>query len=127
MTWGMHAIGHLELGQEEEAGMMFDRSYLPYVQVQNQPFELFQLFVLSSLRFTCGARCQAEEGQSTSSQGWEASFRQAATQSKEKHNIQAVLYGYLGVRAHIDHMEVSTFLPSHALTLFITINFTAGA
>ena len=33
MTWGMHAIGHLELGQEEEAARMFDRSYLPYVQV----------------------------------------------------------------------------------------------
>ena len=33
MTWGMHAIGHLELGQEEQAAEMFDKSYLPYVQV----------------------------------------------------------------------------------------------
>ena len=33
MTWGMHAIGHLELGQEDEASELFNRSYLPYVQV----------------------------------------------------------------------------------------------
>ena len=33
MTWGMHAIGHLELGQEDEASKLFNRSYLPYVQV----------------------------------------------------------------------------------------------
>ena len=36
MTWGMHAIGHLELGQEEEAATMFAKSYLPYVQVPAQ-------------------------------------------------------------------------------------------
>ena len=37
MTWGMHAIGHLELGQEEAAARMFDKSYLPYVQVPIKP------------------------------------------------------------------------------------------
>ena len=40
MTWGMHAIGHLELGQEEEAARMFDKSYLPYVQVTIQPLDI---------------------------------------------------------------------------------------
>ena len=52
MTWGMHAIGHLELGQEEEAAAMFAKSYLPYVQVSakslNFPSRFFprHLFLL---------------------------------------------------------------------------------
>ena len=131
MTWGMHAIGHLELGQEEEASMMFDRSYLPYVQVPNQPSELFYFDILYSpaslLHVDRGARRRRGSQLHHRDGRLPSGKLKLRLQSIEKHNIQAVLYGYIGVRAHIDHMEVSTFLPSHALALFITINFTACA
>ena len=48
MTWGMHAIGHLELGQEDEASKLFNRSYLPYVQVSLICVLLFCFFAIST-------------------------------------------------------------------------------
>ena len=80
MTWGMHAIGHLELGQEDEASELFNRSYLPYVQVTLIGVLLF-FFLQSqpSPRSTCGPRCREVEGRSTSSQGWEGSYRQKSS------------------------------------------------
>ena len=48
MTWGMHAIGHLELGQEDEASELFNRSYLPYVQVTLIGVLLFFFFAIST-------------------------------------------------------------------------------
>ena len=48
MTWGMHAIGHLELGQEDEASELFNRSYLPYVQVSLICVLLFCFFAIST-------------------------------------------------------------------------------
>ena len=37
------------------------------------------------------------------------------SRANTKPNIQALLYGFLGVRAHLDHMEVSTLLPTQTL------------
>lgn len=32
MTWSMHTVGHLRLGNNEQATRLFDRSYKPYVR-----------------------------------------------------------------------------------------------
>lgn len=37
MTWSMHAIGHLELDEEDRAEMLLNRSYQPYVV---EPFKV---------------------------------------------------------------------------------------
>ena len=37
MTWSMHAIGHIELGNMEKAEEMFNRSYQPY---KMEPFKV---------------------------------------------------------------------------------------
>ena len=110
MTWGMHAIGHLELGQEDEASELFNRSYLPYVQVRIFFCQIVLFFLQSqpSPRSTCGLRCQEVEGRSTSSRGWEGSYRQRSFLRKAVqtcHN-QALLHGYLGVRVRLDRLEV---------------------
>jgi len=91
MTWGMHAIGHLELGQEEEAGEMFYRSYLPYVQ---PPFYMWTEVAGGggAVNFITGM----------------GGF------------LQAVLYGYLGVRAHLDRMELAPKLPPACSKLTLT-------
>ena len=97
MTWGMHAIGHLELGQEEEAEEMFHRSYAPYVQVgpgveaRQEPFYMW----------TEVAGGQGAVNFITGMGGF----------------LQAVLHGYLGVRAHLDRMEVLPRLHSHLLNV----------
>lgn len=48
MTWGMHAIGHLELGDNEQAAVVFNRSYAPYVR---EPFKVSAKWVLVLLFF----------------------------------------------------------------------------
>ena len=109
MTWGMHAIGHLELGQEDEASELFNRSYLPYVQVSLIGVLLFCcLQSQPSPRSTCGPRCREVEGRSTSSQGWEGSYRQRSFIRKAVQTCynQALLHGYLGVRVRLDRLEV---------------------
>ena len=43
MTWGMYAIGWLELGDIEKAEGLFDRSYQPYVR---QPYKVREISFL---------------------------------------------------------------------------------
>ncbi|XP_077863843.1 protein-glucosylgalactosylhydroxylysine glucosidase-like [Saccoglossus kowalevskii] len=40
MTWGMFAVGHLELGNYERAAELFERSYSPYVK---EPFKILSV------------------------------------------------------------------------------------
>lgn len=40
MTWGMHSIGHLRIGNSEEAGRLFTKSYQGYVR---EPFKVNNL------------------------------------------------------------------------------------
>ena len=43
MTWGMHAIGHIELGDEARAESLFNRSYKAY---RTEPFKVGRYFFL---------------------------------------------------------------------------------
>jgi hypothetical protein len=43
MTWGMHAIGYIELGDEARAEALFNRSYKAY---RTEPFKVGRYFIL---------------------------------------------------------------------------------
>jgi len=82
MTWGMHAVGHLELGQEEQAQDLFRRSYEPYV---HPPFYMWTENILGTgaVNFLTGM----------------GGF------------LQGVLFGYLGLRTRLNQMDFDPKLP----------------
>lgn len=94
MTWSMHAVGHLELGEEQQAAGMFNRSYLPYVQVDKH----FEHYKTSQPPFYMWTEVQGGEGAVNFITGM-GGF------------LQAVLFGYLGVRARLDRMDLDPKLP----------------
>ena len=94
MTWGMHAIGHLELGQEDEASKLFNRSYLPYVQVGLYLCLIVLFFAISTQPpFYMWTEVPGGGGAVNFITGM-GGF------------LQALLHGYLGVRVRLDRLEV---------------------
>jgi len=79
MTWGMHAIAWLELGDRSKAAGDFTRSYQPYVQ---EPYKIWRE----------NAEGSASEGAKNFLTGM-GGF------------LQAVMSGYGGLRLHEEHME----------------------
>ncbi|XP_026314471.1 protein-glucosylgalactosylhydroxylysine glucosidase-like [Hyposmocoma kahamanoa] len=79
MTWSMHTIGHLDLGENEQAALIFNRSYEPYVR---QPFKMWteaRLPDIGAVNFLTGM----------------GGF------------LQALTFGYAGVRIHLDRLEIN--------------------
>ena len=83
MTWGMHAIGHLELGEEYEAEDLFKMSYEPYT---HPPFFMWTENIMGNgaINFITGM----------------GGF------------LQAVIFGYLGIRTRLDRMDFDPKLPT---------------
>ena len=88
MTWGMYAIGYLELGQEERAGDLFRKSYQPYY---HPPFYMWTENVngTGAVNFITGM----------------GGF------------LQGVMFGYLGLRVRLDRLEFSPVLPQHTSSM----------
>ncbi|KFB41477.1 hypothetical protein ZHAS_00009069 [Anopheles sinensis] len=78
MTWAMHAINHLDLGELQLAAINFNHSYQPYVR---GPFHVW--YELQ----------QPETGAQNFLTGT-GGF------------LQAILFGYAGVRVHLDRLEI---------------------
>ena len=95
MTWGMHAVGHLELGEEEQAVDLFKMSYEPYV---HPPFYMWTENILGTgaVNFLTGM----------------GGF------------LQGVLFGYLGIRTRLDRMDFDPKIPLGCSSINATgINF----
>lgn len=82
MTWGMHSIGHLELNEDERGEAMLNRSYKPY---KIEPFKVW-------------SETQNETGALNFITGM-GGF------------LQALIFGYGGVRIHLDRLEFHPKLP----------------
>ena len=88
MTWGMYSIGYLELGQEEKAGELFRRSFEPYY---HKPFYMWTEAILGggAVNFITGM----------------GGF------------LQAVIFGYFGVRTQLDRINFKPILPPNVETM----------
>uniref|UniRef100_A0A182MMR2 Glycoside hydrolase family 65 central catalytic domain-containing protein n=1 Tax=Anopheles culicifacies TaxID=139723 RepID=A0A182MMR2_9DIPT len=78
MSWSMHAINHLDIGNPREAAENFNRSYQPYIR---GPFHVWcelQKPATGARNFLTGA----------------GGF------------LQAVLYGYAGFRVYLDRLQI---------------------
>lgn len=82
MTWAMHVIGHLELNELNEASVMFERSYKPYIR---EPFNVW-----------------SEAPPGTNGAG---NFITGAGGF-----LQSIINGYGGVRLHFDRLEITKTL-----------------
>ena len=82
MTWGMFAIGYLELGDVERGWSLFQKSYQPYY---HPPFYMWTENVngTGAVNFITGM----------------GGF------------LQAVMFGYFGTRVHLDRIEFNPILP----------------
>ena len=91
MTWGMFAIGYLELDQEDKAREMFRRSYEPYY---HQPFYMWTENVngTGAVNFITGM----------------GGF------------LQGVIFGYFGTRTKLDRMEFDPVLPDNVSSMNLT-------
>ena len=91
MTWGMYAIGYLELGHEDRAADLFRRSYQPYY---HPPFYMWTENVngTGAVNFITGM----------------GGF------------LQGVMFGYFGLRVKLDKMEFSPVLPQDTSTMSLT-------
>ncbi|XP_052864011.1 protein-glucosylgalactosylhydroxylysine glucosidase-like [Anopheles cruzii] len=83
MTWAIHTIGHLELGQEQEARSMFEKSYKQYLRA---PFNVW-----------------SENGNNEAGAG---NFITGAGGF-----LQTLINGYAGVRLHQDRLEIRNVRP----------------
>ena len=95
MTWGMHAVGHLELGETDKASMLFKRSYEPYV---HKPFYMWTENIMGAgaVNFITGMGGVLQGG----------------------------IFGYLGLRTRLDRMDFNPNLPPDCSQLNVTgINF----
>ena len=91
MTWGMYSIGYLELGQQEKAEDLFRRSYEPYY---HKPFYMWTEAILG---------------------GGAANFITGMGGF-----LQALMFGYFGVRTHIDRINFDPTLPANIETMKLT-------
>jgi len=93
MTWGMHAIGFIDLGDYEQAAQMLNRSYTLYVK---KPFytwtEAYQ--EVGAVNFITGA----------------GGF------------LQTFLFGYGGLRLHAEEIRFNTSLPLPPDTTRFSLN-----
>ena len=91
MTWGMFAVGYLELGQEDRAAELFRRSYEPYY---HQPFYMWTENVkgTGAVNFITGM----------------GGF------------LQGVIFGYFGARIKLDRIEFAPVLPVNTSTITLT-------
>ena len=91
MTWGMYSIGYLELGKQEKAEDLFKRSYEPYY---HKPFYMWTEAILG---------------------GGAANFITGMGGF-----LQALMFGYFGVRTHIDRINFDPTLPANIETMKLT-------
>ncbi|XP_077296184.1 protein-glucosylgalactosylhydroxylysine glucosidase-like [Arctopsyche grandis] len=78
MTWSMHTVGHLQLGNNDQAASLFNRSYQPYVR---QPFKIWTEArepEIGAVNFITGM----------------GGF------------LQAIMFGYAGINIHLDKLEI---------------------
>ncbi|XP_077992893.1 protein-glucosylgalactosylhydroxylysine glucosidase-like [Glandiceps talaboti] len=95
MTWGMFAVGHLELGQYAKAADLFQKSYAPYVR---EPFKVWTeaRSGMGAVNFITGM----------------GGF------------LQAVMFGYGGFRLHIDKLNFDPVLPPNINSIkFKNLNY----
>ncbi|XP_050101550.1 protein-glucosylgalactosylhydroxylysine glucosidase-like isoform X2 [Anopheles aquasalis] len=78
MTWAMHSVNHLDLGEVEQAAINFNRSYQPYIRGPFQIWYELQQPDRGAQNFLTGA----------------GGF------------LQSVLFGYGGVRLHLNRLEL---------------------
>ena len=91
MTWGMYSIGYLELGNTEKAAELFRRSYEPFY---HKPFYVWSESILGAgaVNFITGM----------------GGF------------LQAVIFGYFGVRTQLDRINFDPVLPSNIDSMKLT-------
>ena len=91
MTWGMYSIGYLELGNTEKAAELFRRSYEPFY---HKPFYVWSESILGAgaVNFITGM----------------GGF------------LQAVIFGYFGVRTQLDRINFDPVLPSNTDSMKLT-------
>ena len=88
MTWGMHSIGHLDLNEDEQAEVLFNRSYQPY---KIEPFKVGStlsscgsfVYIPSNGIDRCGASRRTNPVPWTSSPEWEDSCRLSSSATVE--------------------------------------------
>lgn len=81
MTWSMHAVGFLDLKEEEEAAKVFERSYAVYT---HEPFK------------TWSENQPGDPGVGNFITG-AGGF------------LQSLINGYAGIRLHFDHLSITNF------------------
>ncbi|XP_070540415.1 protein-glucosylgalactosylhydroxylysine glucosidase-like [Ptychodera flava] len=88
MTWGMFAIGHIELRQYNKAADLFKRSYSRYVR---EPYKIWTEVVkgMGAVNFITGM----------------GGF------------LQAIIFGYGGIRLRVDELTFDPVLPPNVNTL----------
>ena len=84
MSWSMYAVNHLDIDNYREAAQNFNRSYQPYVR---GPFRVWQELQ--------GAAQHGAHNFLTGAGGF----------------LQAVLFGYAGLRVYLDRLEVKAHYP----------------
>ncbi|XP_038111068.1 protein-glucosylgalactosylhydroxylysine glucosidase isoform X2 [Culex quinquefasciatus] len=91
MTWAIHAVNHLDLGEEREAARRFEQSYRDYVRGPYRVWSEVGPGQSGARNFITGA----------------GGF------------LQAVINGYGGVRVFLDHLEIqNSRLPPGSATSF---------
>lgn len=97
MTWAMHTIGHLELGQLQEAEQMFTKSYQQYIRA---PYNVW-----------------SENGDGTDGAG---NFITGAGGF-----LQSIIFGYAGIRLHNGQIVITKplLLPSTSRLYIPEINY----
>ncbi|XP_049536826.1 protein-glucosylgalactosylhydroxylysine glucosidase-like isoform X2 [Anopheles darlingi] len=89
MTWAMHSINHLDLGELEQAAINFNRSYQPYIRGPFQVWYELQQPDRGAQNFLTGA----------------GGF------------LQSLLFGYGGLRLHLDRLELRPGIGGTSLVL----------
>uniref|UniRef100_A0A1S4GYL2 Protein-glucosylgalactosylhydroxylysine glucosidase n=2 Tax=Anopheles gambiae TaxID=7165 RepID=A0A1S4GYL2_ANOGA len=84
MSWSMYAVNHLDIDNYREAAQNFNRSYQPYVR---GPFRVWQELQ--------GPAQHGAQNFLTGAGGF----------------LQAVLFGYAGLRVYLDRLEVKAHYP----------------
>ena len=91
MTWGMFAVGYLELGDTDRAVELFQRSYQPYY---HHPFYMWTENVngTGAINFLTGM----------------GGF------------LQGIMFGYFGIRTRLDKLEFNPVLPEDITEMKLT-------
>lgn len=91
MTWSMHAIGHIELGESDLGEIYFKNSYQPYV---TKPFYIW-------------------------TENRQPNFGTVNFITGMGGFLQSILHGYFGIRIHSDKMVVNPQLPAKSKSIVI--------